>query len=720
LFATRKSDRKAAAVPLARERFFVLNILALNFGFVSDFVLRISDFETSAHGAQKLRQKDSNVLTHRTDSMADIRQLPPSVINKIAAGEVIERPASLVKELMENSVDAGATRIDVSIEKGGTELVRMADDGCGISPDQLKLAVASHATSKIRDADELFDVRSLGFRGEALASIAEVSRLLLRSRTGQDQAGAELEVVGGQLGDVAPCGSPVGTIVEVRQLFYNTPVRRKFLRTTQTELGHVSEAFTRIALAYHHVHFTLRHNDRVVHDLAPVESWRERITTLFGTEMGDGLIPVQGDGGNARLNGYVAHPSFSRANNRMQYLFLNGRYIRDRSLQHALAEAYRGLLLTGRYPIAFLRLEIPADAVDVNVHPTKLEVRFQDGGRIYSLLLGSLRQKFLSTDLTAKVQPGSLAVDSDPGVAHDRRGAEQHREELVSWAKGQLAGGGPQDSEAGGQRSEARGQRPGSGDRQSGLDLKYVGPGGDVPDFKPFPDSGGQASRLAALDETGCSDPPHRHAAGAAESQAGATEGAAGPAISHGGMQVHNRYLITENDSGVVVIDQHALHERILYEQLREKVLAGTLEKQRLLVPEPVSLTPPEAAAALEAQETLAQLGIEIESFGGDTVLVSSYPAMLANFNPSEILRQLVDQLLSGGKPPLRHDLLEDMLHTLSCKAAIKAGDRLTPEEISALLEQRHLFQDTHHCPHGRPTSLVFTREELDKRFKRT
>ncbi len=645
--------------------------------------------------------------------MADIRQLPPSVINKIAAGEVIERPASLVKELMENSVDAGATRIDVSVEKGGTELVRVADDGCGIVPDQLKLAVASHATSKIRDADELFDVRSLGFRGEALASIAEVSRFLLRSRTGQDQAGTELEVVGGQLGDVAPCGSPVGTIVEVRQLFYNTPVRRKFLRTTQTEFGHVSEAFTRIALAHHRVHFTLRHNDRIVHDLAPVESWRERIGTFFGAELGDGLIPVGSDDGNVRLNGYVAHPSFNRANNRMQYLFLNGRYIRDRSLQHALVEAYRGLLLTGRYPIVFLRLEIPADAVDVNVHPTKLEVRFQDGGRIYSMLLGSLRQKFLSTDLTAKVQPSSLVVDTDPSAAHDGRGAEQHREELVNWAKGQLAGNGPRESGAGTRGSD-------SGARQSGLDLKYERPGGGTSDFKPFPDFGGQTFRPATPDETGSPGSPPRHAAGASESRADEAAPSFGPAISHEGMQVHNRYLITEHDDGVVVIDQHALHERILYEQLREKALAGTVEKQRLLVPEPVSLTPPEAAAALDASEALAQLGIEIEPFGGDTVLVSTYPAMLANFNPSEVLRQLVEQLLSGGEPPLRRDLLDDMLHTLACKAAIKAGDRLTQEEISALLEQRHLFQDTHHCPHGRPTSLVFTREELDKRFKRT
>lgn len=622
--------------------------------------------------------------------MADIRQLSPSVINKIAAGEVIERPASVVKELMENSVDAGATRIDVSVEKGGTELIRVADSGCGIRPEQLGLAVATHATSKIQDADDLFDVRSLGFRGEALASIAEVSRFLLRSRTCEEQAGAELEVVGGSVGEVTPCGSPVGTIVEVRQLFHNTPVRRKFLRTTQTEMGHVTEAFTRIALACPRVHFTLAHNDRVVHELAPVESWHDRIFAFFGSEIADALIPVQSENDGLRLGGYVANPSVSRANNRMQYLFLNGRYIRDRSLQHALGEAYRGLLLTGRFPITFLRLELPTDAVDVNVHPTKLEVRFQDGGRIYSQLLGTLRQKFLSTDLTPRVQPEPLAPAGAPATAVGGREADRQRDASVGWAKGQTAS----------------------------LDMKFEHSGGRIPEFKPFGDSG-ESARPSVTERANSVDSLPAHSSEMA-AQVDMSEIAGCLPMSHSGMQVHNRYLITENESGILVIDQHALHERILYEQLRDKVLAGTLEKQRLLVPEPVNLTPAEAGAALGAEDTLAQLGIDIEPFGGDTVLVSSYPAMLANFNPGEVVRQLAEQILSSDKTPERQDMLDEMLHMISCKAAIKAGDRLAPEEISALLEQRHLYKDTHHCPHGRPTALVFTREELDKRFKRT
>jgi DNA mismatch repair protein MutL len=653
--------------------------------------------------------------------MADIRLLSPSVINKIAAGEVIERPASVVKELMENSVDAGGRRIDVSIEKGGTELVRVADDGGGIAADQLLLAVASHATSKIVGADDLFDVRTLGFRGEALASIAEISQFLLRSRPRAEAAGAQLEVRGGQAAPVVPCGCPVGSVVEVRQLFFNTPVRRKFLRATQTELGHVTEAFIRIALVHPQIHFTLQHNDRTVYDLPAVDSWRERILTFFGGEIGQALIAVAGDDGQIRLTGYVADPNYSRANNRMQYLFLNGRHIRDRSLQHALGEAYRGLLVSGRYPIAFIRLEMPAEMVDVNVHPTKLEVRFQDGGRIYSQLLSALRQKFLSTDLTARLKPAVAPADADPAGALDPAHAAQRRDELVQWAQGQL-----EAKPASPAAPASPPEEPPA--RQSRLPLDSERFAGSSAEFKPFPDFGMSfRTPLGAGPQPGVPQHPMHEAApashvanSAAPHFAAAPSASQPPAVAHGGIQIHNRYLITENEDGVVIIDQHALHERILYEQLREKVLAGNLEKQRLLVPEPVSLTPAEAAAALEAKEVLAQLGIEIEPFGGDTILVSTYPAMLANFDPHEVLRQIIEQWMTGGNVPQRRDLLDEMLHMISCKAAIKAGDRLTPDEITSLLAQRHCYQDTHHCPHGRPTALVFTREELDKRFKRT
>src|SRR5436190_12656920 len=369
--------------------------------------------------------------------MPTIRQLPPSVVNKIAAGEVIERPASVVKELLENSVDAGATRIDVALGQGGTDLVRVVDNGCGISAEDLPLAVASHATSKIATADDLFRVGTFGFRGEALASIAEVSQLIIRSRQPVADAGYEVEVVGGLRRDVAPCGCPTGTSIEIRNLFYNTPVRRKFLRASQTEIGHATEAFTRIALAQPQVHFTLRHNDKLLFDLPPTSDWRERIAALAGRDLEGGLIPLDNRDGDVRLFGFVADPQHSRANNRMQYLLLNGRFIRDRALGHALGEAYRGLLLSGRFPIAFLRLEVPAEAVDVNVHPTKLEVRFADSGRIYALVLGTIRKKFLATDLTARVR-SPIGVAEPGAEAADATAAAQHRQALVAWAKGAI------------------------------------------------------------------------------------------------------------------------------------------------------------------------------------------------------------------------------------------------------------------------------------------
>ena len=630
--------------------------------------------------------------------MADIKKLPPSVVNKIAAGEVIERPASVVKELLENAVDAGASRIDVTVGQGGVELVRVVDNGCGITADQLPLAVAPHATSKICDADDLFRVGTLGFRGEALASIAEVSKLVLRSRPNSVEAGAEIIVNGGHAQEVAACGCGVGTAVEVHNLFFNTPVRRKFLRTSQTEMGHAAESFTKIALASPSIHFTLRSQEKTVYDLPAAADWMQRIAAFFGGELADALIPVESADGDVRLAGFVAHPSHTRSHPRMQYLFLNGRAIRDRSLQHALGEAYRGLVLSGRYPVTFLRIEMPPEAVDVNVHPTKQEVRFQDGGRLYSQLLATVRTKFLTVDLTAKLRTGAVAATTafgDPTSAIDEQLAAAQREELVAWAKGEL---GQQGAEARSHGSAVPSDPWQAGQRKP-LELVRI--------ERPMP------PLLHAVSEHRSAVAPHTH--GRLHATVPSAAQGSVPA-----MQVHNRYLIAESDEGVVVIDQHALHERILYEELRERVLAGTLETQKLLVPEAVDLSPAEAASALANQQLLAQLGVEVSAFGGDTVLVTSYPAMLANFRPADVLHDLVAKLLDSGKTPDRRDMLDELLHMISCKAAIKAGDRLSPEEVAALVELRHLAQDSHHCPHGRPTALVFTREELDRQFLRT
>jgi DNA mismatch repair protein MutL len=608
--------------------------------------------------------------------MPRIEQLSTSIINKIAAGEVIERPASAVKELIENAVDAGATRVDITIEEGGSHLIRVVDNGHGIAADQMELAIASHATSKIRSADDLFSVRTLGFRGEALASISEVSQMTLRSRTAEEEVGNILEINGGQRSGLRPTGCPTGTLVEVRNLFYNTPVRRKYLKTVQTEMGHITEAFTRIALAYCDVHFSIKHNDRLMHDLPVVDNWKDRLAHFFGRDLAQGLIWVESEIDDVVISGYVANPTFFRSHTRMQFLFLNGRHIRDRSLQHALGESYRGLLIHGRFPIAFLKMDMPAEMVDVNVHPTKLEVRFQDSRKMYSQVLSTIRNKFLATDLTARV--------------HD---AGQDEEQTVS--------------------SETNQQ----------FDFKAVAASSDawgIGDRSPqMPDSFRQALDPANITSSTVSEQPTDPFPVSVESPENPADfDSAGH--SSWGIQIQNRYIITEDERGMLVIDQHALHERILYEQIRKKVLAGELEIQRLLVPEPVTLAAAECAMVLEQQDQLRQLGLEVEAFGGDTVLVSSYPAMLRRVRIEELLRSVIEIMIVDGDQLDKRDLLDELMHMMSCKGAVKAGDSLTPDEIESLLEWRALCQDSHHCPHGRPTSLVFTQDELDKRFQRT
>ncbi len=628
-----------------------------------------------------------------------IRKLSESVINKIAAGEVIERPASVVKELLENSIDAGATQVEVTIEQGGIEMIRITDNGCGMAKEDLPLAVTSHATSKIVDADDLFKVGTFGFRGEALASITEISQAMIRSRTADSDCGYELLINGGHAEPIEPCGCPVGTTIEVRQLFYNTPVRQKFLRTAQTEKSHIAEAFARVALANPQVQMTLMNNQSVVHQLASTESWRERISAFYGPEIADNLIPVHSTEGDISLNGYVVDPSISRSNKRMQYLFLNRRYIRDHSLQHALSEAYRGLLMVGRYPLAFLRLDMPPSMVDVNVHPAKLEVRFQNGGQIYKQLLGTIRTQFLSTDLTAK---GHLSRRDGGQVAAEAPMPHMTESVAVAAVQDQIAFA----------RTTSNVDwtaAPGS----SGFSPS--GSGGSGESFRPFPTlpggnvSGAGVSMHSSTPSSMTTEQPF-----GAEAVAQPM-----PTQTRSALQVYNTYLVSETAEGMVIIDQHALHERVIYEQLREKVLAGKLESQRLLVPEPVSLPPAEAAAVLEQSELLTQIGVTVEPFGGDTVLVSSYPAMLANHNPAEMLKSVIDKLMSEAKNLDRRDVLDELLHMISCKAAVKAGDKLSPEEITALLEHGDLCQDSHHCPHGRPTALTFSREELDKKFKR-
>ncbi|GAB4134965.1 MAG: DNA mismatch repair endonuclease MutL [Planctomycetaceae bacterium] len=641
--------------------------------------------------------------------MPRIQPLQPLVINQIAAGEVIERPASVVKELLENSVDALATRIEVDVVAGGSELIRVVDNGEGIHPDDLKLAVTSHATSKVIDARDLFQVRTLGFRGEALASIASVSRMRIRSRQAETDTAYEINIESGQVGDVQPVGGPEGTLIEVHQLFANTPVRRKFLKTTGTEFGHLSEQFTRVVLAHPRLHAVLRHNGKTVYELPSNDQFLERLRVFYGTEMADKLIPVESESGNVKLWGYVGHPSLSKSTRKGQYLFLNGRWIQDRSLQHALGEAYRGLLMVGRFPVAFLFLEMPPEDVDVNVHPTKAEVRFRDSQQLYRQLLSSLRSRFLGMDLDSEM---SLPRRSSSVPATSPEQQREIQTELADWAKSQLESWQP--------TLEPTEILP--------VDLKaksvpVIGSEGTVvgsasweeiqhqpersrnfqsDDESPFE----AAESFSRLDQPG--DSPNPMSSSNAQRFTGAPI-----------MQIHDCYLVIESDEGLTVIDQHALHERVLYEQFRKRVLDEAVESQKMLVPETVEMGTDEASTLMEHRDLLKQLGFEIEEFGGNTILLSAYPPMLARADRVQLLRDIAEQILGTGQKPTRRDILDELLHMMSCKAAVKAGQRLSPEEMESLLAQRHLIDDAHHCPHGRPTALVLSRAELDRQFGR-
>ena len=656
--------------------------------------------------------------------MPRIRQLDANVVNKIAAGEVIERPASVVKELLENSVDALSTRIEVEIADGGAELIRIVDDGEGIAAEDIPLAVTSHATSKIRSDDDLFRVQTMGFRGEALASIASVSRFRLRTRPTDADTGAEIEVNGGVANPVQPCSGPAGTLIEVRQLFFNTPVRRKFLRKTGTEFGHISEQFSRIAIANPRLHMVLRHNGKLVYELPASGSLIDRLRLFHGSDLADKLIEVESEVASVesaepvRLWGYVGHPSLSKSTRKGQYLFLNGRWIQDRSLQHALGEAYRGLVMVGRFPVAFLFLELPPDLVDVNVHPTKSEVRFRDGQALYRQLLSTLRNRFLSSDLGSafRVPERTTPQSGQTSVPNELQLTIPER---VSPPPGSSPSVSPVLAP-----TVAGVGSPALADAST--DITVV----DLPTSGPteFPQPAVVAQTASAAETAIAVERDELAASHETSTEQPAPieriDSAADPAITAPistalrAFQIHDCYIVVAEDEGLTVIDQHALHERIMYEHIRERVLNGSAESQKLLVPDSFEFTAREAALLNDHRDLLAELGFGIEEFGGNTMLLNSYPAMLPKVDREKMLRDIVEQLDQPEKPD-RRDILDSLMHMMSCKAAIRAGHRLTREEMESLLEQRHLVDDAHHCPHGRPTALVLSRGTLDRQFGR-
>jgi len=671
--------------------------------------------------------------------MPSIRVLDPALVNKIAAGEVIERPASIVKELMENALDAGASRIDVTLEEGGAKLVSVSDDGCGIAADELALAVTAHATSKITSVEDLFDIHTMGFRGEALASIAAVSRVRIVSRTADQIEAAKIDAADGVVGPVEPCAAAPGTTIEVHNLFFNLPARRKYLRTQSAELGHVTEQIARVALARPDVTISQSHGGRLVRRLPGTGDRRARIADFYGPELAECLIPFARQEPDLRIEGLFAPPAASKANSRWQYVFLNGRYIRDRELTgFVFREAFRGLIEPSRYPVVFLFLTADPHSFDVNVHPTKIEVRWRDAGRVKSQVLAVLREVILSRDLTPALHAGP-ATPFDPAAA--QANVYALADQLRAFRPGEA---GDVPSPGGFASSPLSVPQPALRDglghpppfalhsHTPSQTPRFEAFAGGPPPRSPAhpmnrvaltevyrpPDEAGQAASGAAAPRTASSDGGQASRTLEPDSTEQDAPSVVPLTLPGRAIQIHNTYLVCETPEGMLIIDQHALHERILYEELRERITGGALEAQRLLLPETFDVSPTQLAALDGGAEVFRQLGLEVEPFGPRSVVVRAAPSLLGDANVREFVQDLLDRLAESD----RHNsegLIHKVLDMMACKAAVKAGDRLTPEAIEALLARRHLIDRSSNCPHGRPTTLRLTVRDLERQFKR-
>ncbi|MHC4975881.1 MAG: DNA mismatch repair endonuclease MutL [Planctomycetota bacterium] len=617
-----------------------------------------------------------------TPTHTEIRALPTQLVNQIAAGEVVERPASVVKELLDNAIDAGASRVTIELRAGGIELIRVTDDGNGIPDSQLAMALAPHATSKISSLDDLERIQTMGFRGEALASIASVSRLSIRSRTPSDDSAHILEIESDQNAQPRPTSGPVGTTVTVRNLFYNTPARRKFLRTPTTEQTHCAQIVRNLAAAHAHIGFTLIADDKTKLDYPPSQPLRQRASAIMGKELEAQLLEVTADElDDARglsLWGLVGLPDIARPTTKGQRFFVNGRPIRDSTIQHALQEAYRGLIEPSRKPSAILLIEMTPQGVDVNVHPTKSQVRFRDSGLVHKTIYRAVREALQREDLTptlrlpthTQAQFASGLTESKPSNATISAGAfvEMFKRLQPETAQQLL-------------RAE--------------------------PDQLPV--SAPEPSRVLQPPEP---VPQHEHDASLLA-----------PRKQEHVLQVHNSYLVTQDDSGVVIIDQHALHERVMFERLLERVSQGPLEQQRLLTP--IMLEASEAQIDLlpRFEHLFETIAIDAQPAGAHTIAIHAFPTILLDkrVEPEPFLADLLEKAESDNSfDPDTEDALRDVLDMMSCKAAIKAGDKLSDSELASLLEQRDMVDRSSNCPHGRPTTLRLTIAQLEHLFGRT
>ncbi|MGE5073876.1 MAG: DNA mismatch repair endonuclease MutL [Anaerolineae bacterium] len=586
-----------------------------------------------------------------------IRLLSPEVSSQIAAGEVIERPASVVKELMENALDAGATSVSVSISDAGRRLVEVSDNGSGIASDELALALARHATSKLAHAEDLFHIVTLGFRGEALASIASVSRLTITSRVATSEAGARLRVEGGRAGTLEAVGAPVGTVVRVEDLFFNVPARLKFLKAPVTERRAIDALLTRYALAYPNVRFRLDEDGRVSLQTSGDGDRRAILATLYGVDAARQLLEVQSEDEGISLTGYISPVALTRSNRKDITFFVNGRWVQDTPLSTALLQAYHTLLMVGRYPLGTVFIDIPPEEVDVNVHPAKTEVRFKDQDRIFGFVQRAIRRGLLAYTPVPPVTPPS-------GASSWSSGAPPARQVGLDWSIAHEPGSAVETP-----GREERGGEPG------------VPPAGPKMEDAPLP----VTRNVPLLRLIG---------------------------------QVGAAYLVAEGPDGLYLVDQHAAHERVLFEKLMAQHDQQSIPSQALLVPVTVNLPHASTGLLLSQLPMLEHLGFQVEEFGPDTFQVRAMPALFAGSDPSAALRAVVEDF-EEDETPLQNEIEAKLAARVCKRMAVKAGQTLSAEEQRALLSDLENCQSPRTCPHGRPTMIHLSVDTLERQFGR-
>ncbi len=609
----------------------------------------------------------NSALHKPIETPSQIRRLPMTLVNQIAAGEVIERPASVVKELVENAIDAGASDIEVALENGGTTLIRVRDNGRGMNPTDLALAVERHATSKLPD-DDLLAIHFMGFRGEALPSIGSISRLTITSRARGAVDAFSLHVEGGAVGEITPASLAGGTLIEVRDLFYAIPARLKFLKSARTEITNAVDIIERLAMAHPDIRFRISHDGRMMRDFpALTQDWLSaaplRLEKILGAGFAANVAAVEGEREGIRVTGFAGLPTYHRGTNQAQYLFVNRRPVRDRLLLGVIRAAYQDYLARDRHPVAVLFLEVPTSEVDVNVHPAKAEVRFKDSQMVRGLLLGAVRAAIGATSQRASTTVAEQALSSFRAEPY---GAQEAALNKIS--------GNP-----------------------------YAAP------------AAGFAAPNVPLWGKEYLPPQHKAQAPQAAQVAAYADAPLGAAVA----QLHNTYIVAQTKDGLILVDQHAAHERIMYEKFKAQMSADGVARQMLLLPEVVELSDAQAARLLARTEEWAKLGLILEGFGETTVLVREVPAILGDSDVAGLVRDLADDLSLYAEGLALADKLEAILSTMACHGSVRAGRTMRIDEMNALLRQMEATPFSGQCNHGRPTYVSLAKADVEKLFGR-